>query len=295
VEHSDFAQNINAVAGNGKLTTEMFAAAGVAVGVRPVPVGAGEFSANVRSKSFFEGAIAAAWQKTTQGIFDTGRALLAAQEELDRDVFKALRLPFGKRTKERLMSIAGNLVLATHVSQLPPHWGTLYELDQIPDPELRALFANGSIHPGLERKAVRGLLGWQPRSSGRTRKGGGQEETPLDPVAVWQAFSPADKRSVLDSEGRTGLAMLVSSDLLADLVNHEVAQQLASGPNPKLKAYPQATLTKIFWKIIGAAKIDDTAAVSQACAGLLRKCEAYKLDYRDLQLASPKKHAPKKR
>jgi DNA/RNA endonuclease G (NUC1) len=77
-------------------------------------------------------------------------------------------------------------------------------------------------------------------------------------------------------------------------VDHAVAQQIASGPNPKLRTYTQATLTKIFWKIISAAKEDDTSAVSAACAALLRKCQALNYDYRDFQIASSKKRTPKR-
>jgi hypothetical protein len=94
-------------------------------------------------------------------------------------------------------------------------------------------------------------------------------EAPLDPVAVWATFSNADKTKILDSEGRVGLAKIASSGLLADLVDHVVAQQIKSmpGPNMKLKTYAHGALTKILWRIIGAAKENDTSAVSTACAG----------------------------
>jgi len=44
-------------------------------------------------------------------------------------------LPFAARTAQRLMAVAADARLAnpTHVSLLPPSWGTLYELTKLPD------------------------------------------------------------------------------------------------------------------------------------------------------------------
>jgi hypothetical protein len=47
-------------------------------------------------------------------------------------------LPFGDRTAQRLMMVAQHPVLLnpTHVSVLPPHWGTLAELARLPPPQV---------------------------------------------------------------------------------------------------------------------------------------------------------------
>jgi hypothetical protein len=141
---------------NTKLTVELFESAGIPVTKsRSSVTNPGTFGANIRTKDFFEATIAGAWQKTVQGIFDTGKWLLAAKEELDPEVFKVLRLPFGPRTKQRLMAIAGNAVLATHASLCPPHWVTLYALSRIDDKKLLAKFRNNTISPSLERHEVR--------------------------------------------------------------------------------------------------------------------------------------------
>jgi hypothetical protein len=275
------------IAGNGKLSSEQFAAAGIPVtetAARPAPAVAGEFGANVRSKTFFEGTITAAWQKTTQGIFDTGRALLAAQEELDRDVFKALRLPFGKRTKERLMTIAGNEVLATHVSQLPPHWGTLYELDKIPDSELRALLANGKIHPGLERREVAALYESSKKAIKKTKK------PPVPKLAeIWPVSSPAEKREILEYEGRTGLAE-ISPALLAELRDHAIALQINSAPSSNSTDL-RVTLTNLFRSAVCGTTPEEMSA---GCAAFVRKCTANNLDPRDLLITFPRKRASKR-
>jgi hypothetical protein len=240
----------------GQLSRELFENAGIAVGeATPSPVTSVEFGANAHSKAFFESAIAAAWQKTAQGIFDTGNWVQQAREELDRAVYDALNLPFGPRTRQRLIAIATHSILATHVSQLPPSWGTLYELTRVPGNILLAKLRDGTIKPDLERRDIRSkILGQPPRSS----KVNGQAEAPLDPLTVWKALSPADKTAILDSEGRAGLAKLLSPDLIDDLVNHLIQQQMFGAST---KAKPAVTLTAILRAALDPSSIVDSLAV----------------------------------
>jgi hypothetical protein len=105
--------------------------------------------------------IRASWQKAVTSIFETGRLLIRARDELDEaewcDLFDlpgTNQIPFGERTAERLMAIARHPVLATHVSRLPPSWGTLYQLATLPDAELERLLAEGRINPEMQRKEV---------------------------------------------------------------------------------------------------------------------------------------------
>ncbi len=190
-----------------KLTRERFENAGVVVGEAQAAVTpATPFGQNVRSKSFFEQAVASAWQKTTQGIFDTGRWLQQAREELDRDVYNALRLPFCTRTRQRLIAIAAHPILATHVSQLPPSWGTLYALAQIDNHDLlRAALADGRIHPGLQRKDIRSALGLPPKPPRGAQKGDGQREAPPDPTAVGRVLTTAPAAEVTAALMNLGL------------------------------------------------------------------------------------------
>jgi hypothetical protein len=107
--------------------------------------------------------IVAAWNKRVQSIFDTGRALIKAKKKLPPEEFKEMieddRFPFDhKRTGERVIKVAKNRVLATHVSQLPPSWGTLYELTKLPPEELTRMLENGEITPDTERKDVEELF-----------------------------------------------------------------------------------------------------------------------------------------
>jgi hypothetical protein len=72
------------------------------------------------------------------------------------------------RTAHRLATIAKHPVLSnrTHVSDLPPSWGTLYELTRVPRPRLEAKLKDGTIHPAMERADVKPLLP-KTRSNGK--------------------------------------------------------------------------------------------------------------------------------
>jgi hypothetical protein len=274
VSNNGFSTEIN---GNGRLTRERFENAGVPVGDTASPVAATEFGRNVRSKAFFESAIDASWQKSTQGIFDTGRWLQEAREELDRDVYNALRLPFCIRTRQRLIAIAAHPILATHVSQLPPSWGTLYALAEIDNHDLlRAALADGRIHPGLQRKDVRSALGLPPKPSRKARKANGEAEVPLDPIAVWKAFSTADKRAVLGHEGRAGLATLLSPKLMNDLVNHLMGLE-AFGASTEAK--PAVSFTAI---LRNALSVEDSAKVMGRFKAKMKSLE---IEINDLSIA----------
>jgi hypothetical protein len=114
----------------------------------------------------FAEAITASWQQAVHSIIRTGRLLIKAKKDhpgkfgklFDADNPK--KLPFGPRTAQRLMAIADHPILSdpTHVSHLPPSWGTLDRICQIPDPELKAMLADGTIHPDTQRKDVEEII-----------------------------------------------------------------------------------------------------------------------------------------
>jgi hypothetical protein len=103
------------------------------------------------------------WHVATASIIATGRILIKARAELDHGEFGPMiktKLPFSKRTAERLMEIARHPTISnpTHVSLLPPHWGTLYELTKIPAEELEKMLADGRINADTERQHVEEIL-----------------------------------------------------------------------------------------------------------------------------------------
>ena len=77
--------------------------------------------------------IADAWNASREAVIDAGALLIEAKAVLPHGDSRAMvdaELPFGARTAQRLMAIAGDPRIAnrTPVSDLPPSWRTLYEL-----------------------------------------------------------------------------------------------------------------------------------------------------------------------
>jgi hypothetical protein len=70
-------------------------------------------------------------------------------------------LPFGPRTAQRLMAIAGDerLTKAPHASLLPQSWMTLYELTRLTDEQFAAAVADGAINPEMRRTEAEALRG----------------------------------------------------------------------------------------------------------------------------------------
>ena len=115
---------------------------------------------NTRSWEDFAGLINMTWRKGVTAFIDTGRYLLEAKAKLDRDVFESLvkrHLDFDPSVGRKLMAIAGNSVICAHGHKLPPCWTTIYELTKVKDDVLKAAFAVGTIHPGMERKDASAL------------------------------------------------------------------------------------------------------------------------------------------
>ena len=70
-----------------------------------------------------------------------------------------MTFPFGQRTAEMLMEIAGHSILSNpkFFSNLPPSWGTLYEMTRIPEQELEKLIENGTINADIRRRDVEAI------------------------------------------------------------------------------------------------------------------------------------------
>jgi hypothetical protein len=183
--------------------------------------------------------IRASWQKSTAGIIETGALLLQAKEELGREAFNAMRprLPFGKRTADRLMKIAGHRILSleTHASQLPPSWMTLHELTRLPDEFLLAKLEDGTICPDMERRDVSALVG-RPKKSPQT-------EAPPDLIAAWKA-SPADRGLIFESMGVIELLTMIPPRLRAEL-EAQLERHLAAKVSRAAGAKPDGRLSMV--------------------------------------------------
>jgi hypothetical protein len=123
--------------------------------------------------------------RAVEGIIAAGQNLVKARNQVSHGEWLPLleRVGIGDRTAQRLMFIANNLRLAnpTHVSHLPPCWGTLYELAKLPPDVLEAKVIDGTITPEITRAEVARLKGSRPKWPTRVN---GKPPPKFDPVPI---------------------------------------------------------------------------------------------------------------
>jgi hypothetical protein len=275
---------------NGQLTPERFTDGGVAIAGTAVPPIA-PFGRNTHDRAFFENAISGEWRKQVASIVATGKWLLQAKEELNDHDFATLKLPFSVRVSQMLRQIASNPVLSdpAKFTSLPPSWFTLALLARLPDQRLRAMIADGRIHPKLQQTEARELCGASSKGArkGKGQKGDDQDNPPPDPIVIWGTFSPTDKEKILKSEGRAGLVKLVP-DLVVDLVDHAIRQEMV-GASTKVK--PAVTFTAILRTALDPSTMDPDAVLDRFTARL----KSLGLDLHDVSVAVRAKGQGKRR
>jgi DUF3102 family protein len=160
--------------------------------------------------------------KSVEAIIEVGRLLVKAKTELPHGEWKRMfdsdLVPFGIRTAQRLMVIAGHPVIsnATHASYLPASWMTLYNLSKVEPKRLNAAFKDGIITPDMPRKAVAALL--PPRRAKH------ETDSLAEPVTV--LWSRELEASRISSALRPAHDLLREwpDDLALDLFIHEVGE-----------------------------------------------------------------------
>jgi hypothetical protein len=213
----------------------------------------------VRSKAFFEGAIAAEWRQNVEGILRVGRLLIEAKDELDRDIFGALKLPFCLRVSQMLCRIAAHPIIANanHGSSLPACWRTLYELTKVDDDILVAALADGRIHPGLQRKDIRGEILGLPPSGVK-----GAKPAP-DLATVLAAATVADMTAALADLGIDWFLQRMPPDWRAEMearVTTLRARQNRKDDNGE----PDPRITAIIRKALSLVRTADLSGTSAA-------------------------------
>jgi len=141
----------------------------------------------VRDRASYAGEIKALVHRSVRAIIDIGKLLVAAKADLAHGEFEAMvreDLSFDPRTAQRLMAIAQSPALAnpTHVSLLPPSWGTLYELSRLPEPTLARALTAGEITPKTQRQEAIALVERErgtERLASRSPDGGGEQDHDL--------------------------------------------------------------------------------------------------------------------
>lgn len=100
--------------------------------------------------------IKSSWSKCVEGIIETGYLLSEAKTKLSKNDYKRFRttINFSTRTINRLLKINEDNRIKTHVSHLPPSWGTLYELTTLDDKTFQVAVKEKKIHPEMKRSDV---------------------------------------------------------------------------------------------------------------------------------------------
>ena len=103
--------------------------------------------------------ICSAWQRSVEGILETGRLLCEAKPDMPHGGWLQMikhELPFGENTSEILMKISRNpqITKSEQIQNLPPSWGTLYELTKLDDGAWALAEDQGLIRPDVQRKQI---------------------------------------------------------------------------------------------------------------------------------------------
>jgi hypothetical protein len=181
---------------------------------------------NTRSWKAFAELINTSWSKGAEAFIDTGRYLLEAKAELDRDLFESLvkrHLAFDTSTGRKLMRIAGDQIICANWHKLPPRWTTIYDLSKLDDETLKAGFADGTIHPGMRHKDMAALRRKDKDTSAE------QTATSTPPsaydilLAAWKSAleswksAPEPDRCRLAKEYRAEITAALGVEFLAEL------------------------------------------------------------------------------
>lgn len=159
-------------------------------------------------RSEWANRICAAWRQSVGSILETGRLLKQAKEALIAADWTAMiecELPFTRRTADRLIAIGEDPKLAdpTHVSLLPPHWGTIYECIKLDDKQFEACIADGTINPDMERRDIATVVKRARREKREQELGGVQMALPEKKYGViladpeWR-FEPWSRTTGMD-------------------------------------------------------------------------------------------------
>lgn len=209
------------------------------------------------TREAFAAAIGEEWRAATDSIIRAGRLLAEAKERLDHGEFTPMvevDLKMSPRTAQRLMAIGADARLAnpTHVSLLPPSWGTLYVLTRLDDATLAARFADGTIRPDMQRRDIAQVAKRARRAEREAELAGRITALPEDKFGViladpewrfepWSAATGMDRAA--ENHYPTSVTEVIASRPLADIAAADCALfQWATVP-----MLPQAQAVMAAW------------------------------------------------
>ena len=110
--------------------------------------------ANARTPAQWAEYVAAPFRKSVESMIETGRRLVEAQQSLGYGEHAAFydALPFSEATAKKLQLIANDPRIRSHVNDLPPSYGTTYELTKVDDDTFALAVSDGRINPDMTRE-----------------------------------------------------------------------------------------------------------------------------------------------
>lgn len=167
--------------------------------------------------------------KSVESIVEVGRLLVKAKADLAHGewgrLFSDELIPFSHRTANRLMAIAQNPILSnsTHVSNLPPSWGSLYELTKVEPAKLKNALKDGVVTPDMKRSDVVALLPARKKKQRKTERD--TEQPAVESISQWKDQNESE-RVELALEPARQLASEWPDTWSLTLFIHEVRQLL---------------------------------------------------------------------
>jgi hypothetical protein len=252
-------------------------------------------SSNVRSWKEFAELIGNAWRKPAAAILETAQYLREAKEELPRDQYESLakfKLPFDSSAARKLLCIADKRMICAHGHKLPPAWTTIYELSKLADDVLEKALADGSIHPGMERRDAIALrkTGEQTAVDAADSSdaiASTDNSTAITPslVEAWQAASPAERGEIIQSENVADIVALMSDVQRAALYDRIIGLQIARSAPVVPSAGGKKLLANLTGTFHWALGQEDPSSGAQALKIISAKLAANKRSAKDIGFA----------
>ena len=284
-------------ASNGKLTAELFEAAGVAVGVRSAPVVTSKVGVHQPSKvevirrgeeAMTRLAAGRSWDDwvAVMCVLDIARTTALSEANSNK--------PQGPRYREAIakwfrLHPAFESIDKSDRSRLHKCFDNL---DAINDWRKKHVSPQQLLKLNYPTQVFSRWESWKKKQA-KMEEGGGNEPPPNPPPGpkladVWPASSQKEKQEVLDAEGRSGLATIMSPKLLAEFRDCVIGQHVNSGAVPSSNLL--VTLTRLLLQAVWASTPD---AMSEAYAAFRAKCATNHLDPKELRLTFSKKRTRK--
>jgi hypothetical protein len=262
------------------------------------PAVAAKFGNSYRSNTLSRGQhkdrINAAWSKGEDAYIETGKYLLEAKAELEREAFKVLarqELHFDPATGRKFMRVAEKPILSAPGHKIPRSWTIRYELSKLDDDVLEAAIDDGRVHPGMTRKDA---IAIRRPPKPKEDEGQGDDQAPQESkVAVfrkmWGTLSESEQDEFVQSEKIVRLLKAMSDTQREDLFERFIGQQIANASSLAAPANSKKLLVNLTGNLQAGLSHPDPAIRAKAIDTMKRRIEASGHTHKNFVIALVKK------